>query len=95
MARDNFTGLLEDSLAISGNRGRVFWLFGRGLGHHGIYLFDGSTLSVVADQNTPIPNGTGTFVSFFPRAVNGDKVAFRAGMKHPDRAVYTYSMEAH
>ena len=42
----------------------------------GIYLFDGSTLSRVADPNTAIPNGTGTFTSLGDLALSGDTVAF-------------------
>src|SRR5262245_51128743 len=34
-------------------------------GQQGIYLFNGSALSRVADQNTAIPNGTGNFTDFF------------------------------
>jgi hypothetical protein len=41
----------------------VFW--GRGSGaQQGIYLHDGATMRVVANENTPIPAGTGNFASF-------------------------------
>jgi hypothetical protein len=32
--------------------------------HQGVYLSDGSSVSLVADVNTPIPGGTGTFTDF-------------------------------
>jgi hypothetical protein len=45
----------------------------------GIYLREGSTLKVVADTNTPIPGGAGTFSSFLGFALSENNVAFFGG----------------
>ncbi len=42
----------------------------------GIYLFNGTTLSKVADYNTPIPGGSGNFSSFSNPVISGNNVAF-------------------
>jgi hypothetical protein len=63
----NFTGFLEPSL----DNGTVAFQ-GFGLSEaRGIYAADASgTLRLVADRNTPIPGGTGSFESFFPPSVD-------------------------
>lgn len=59
----NFTRF--DQVAIDG--GVVAFVgFGEG-GQEGLYLFDGSQLSMVADRNTPVPGGTGTFTEIARR----------------------------
>jgi len=64
--------------AISGRR---VAFFGGQLpsGHHGIYLFDGSTLRRIVDTTTPIPNGTGNFSNMGSPLISADHVAFVAG----------------
>ena len=46
----------------------------------GIYLWNGTALSKVADLNTPIPGGTGNFtnITFYAYSVNGSTVVFTA-----------------
>jgi hypothetical protein len=51
-------------------------------GSDGIYMASGSSLSVIADQTTPVPGGSGTFQSFFmndPSIDERGNVAFLAG----------------
>jgi hypothetical protein len=42
----------------------------------GIYLESGGVLTVVADTDTPVPGGTGTFVEFGDPSVDGGTVVF-------------------
>lgn len=42
----------------------------------GIYTSVGGVLNVVADTNTPIPNGSGNFNAFFGSSLDSDQVAF-------------------
>ena len=44
----------------------------------GVYKSDGESLHVVADRNTPVPDGFGTFTQFGAPVVDGDLVAFQA-----------------
>lgn len=68
-----FVGFLN-TVALSG--GNVAFLgFGSSVSQ-GIYLFDGGVLTRVADVNTPIPGGSGTFTSFNPPVLSGSNVAF-------------------
>ena len=74
----NFTIFLSDGPMISGNN--VTFHGGGGSGQDGIYLFNGTTLSVVADTNTPIPSGSGDFTSFdnfYNPVISGNKIALR------------------
>jgi len=48
----------------------------------GIYLFDGSTLSRIADTKTAIPRGTGNFTDVGAPAISGRRVAF-VGLGQP------------
>ena len=81
-----FTGFFDP--VLSGGT-VAFRSFGSS-GPHGIYLFDGSTLSRVADLNTTIPNGTGTFTGFFTAPVlSGDTVAFQ-GFSSGRQGIYLF-----
>ena len=53
-------------------------------GLDGIYHWDGTSISIVADTNTPSPSGTGNFTRFLDQLSfdNGD-LAFQAGAPHP------------
>ena len=42
----------------------------------GLYFFDGSSLSVFADRQTPLPNGTVGFGSIASLVTHGDRIAF-------------------
>jgi hypothetical protein len=44
----------------------------------GIYLFDGSSLSRVADKNTAIPNGSGKFLTFANPDMRNGEIVFAA-----------------
>ena len=70
----NFAGGTEPSL----DGGEVAFI-GTGLSNQfGVYRGSGpSTLTVVADTNTPIPNGSGSFSSFRFPSLRGGEVAFR------------------
>ena len=72
----NFTDLGLYFRAVSGNN--VVFRGSGSSGQEGIYLFNGTTLSRVADKTTAIPNGTGNFTNFFTWRVSGANVAFRA-----------------
>jgi hypothetical protein len=62
--------------ALSGND--VAFVGSGGSGQQGIYRFHAGMLARVADRNTPIPEGAGTFSSFSTPALSGSRVAFRA-----------------
>ncbi len=75
----NFTnfGVLSAAAVSDGNVA----IRGRGVDQDGIYLWQNGALDVVADVNTPIPGGTGTFGApatggFGPPSIDGDDVAF-------------------
>jgi hypothetical protein len=63
--------------AISGRR--VAFLGVHPSGQAGIYLFDGGTLSRIADTTMPLPNGTGNFSNLGMPLISDDHVAFVAG----------------
>jgi hypothetical protein len=71
----NFIVLLSGNPVISDNN-VAFW--GGGSAQDGIYLFHGTTLSKVADTNTPTPGGSGNFTGFFDPVIDDGKVVFRA-----------------
>ncbi|HXX33835.1 MAG TPA: Ser-Thr-rich GPI-anchored membrane family protein [Thermodesulfobacteriota bacterium] len=66
----------SESAAIS-NGNVAFYGEGSG-GKGGIYLFDGTTLSKVADTNTLIPSGSGKFAGFSDPVVDNSTVVFGA-----------------
>ncbi len=75
----NFTLFLSGNPVISGNN--IAFYSGGGGGQEGIYLYRGTTLSKVADRNTPIPGGSGNFTLFSSTnpVISGNNVAFEAG----------------
>jgi len=77
-------------VALSGNH--VVFEGGGGFGQLGIYLFDGATLSRVADTNTPIPAGSGNFVGFIfgGPMVSGDNVTFKGLGSGFDLGIYLF-----
>jgi hypothetical protein len=57
--------------------------------HSGVYLHAKGSLTAVADENTPIPGGTGSFTGFWgPPSLHGGNVAF---LSHTPRGVYLYN----
>jgi hypothetical protein len=61
----------------------------------GIYANPGGVLAVVADENTPIPNGTGNFTGFsdfgFPGiSIDGSQVAFRGTGSDNQAGIYLW-----
>lgn len=56
----------------------------------GIYLFDGSTLSRVADLTTAIPGGTGNFTHFETPQVSGGNVVFAASGSAGQGGIYLF-----
>ena len=83
----NFTNFTEDPVISGGNVA----FFGEGSSGQGIYLFNGTTLSKVADQNTPIPDGSGNF-TFFPTtsqiSVSGSSVVFLGNGDSGQQGIY-------
>jgi hypothetical protein len=59
----------------------------------GVYLFRESSLSVIADRNTPIPGGTGNFDTFRSVAIDDGVIAFSGGVSglSPQSGIYLYS----
>lgn len=87
----NFTGFGPP--AISGSN--VVFVGGGSDGQQGIYLFVGTTLSRVADLNTQIPNGTGTFTrltsfSLGPPGISEGKVAFLGFGESGQQGIYLF-----
>ncbi|MGF1641987.1 MAG: choice-of-anchor tandem repeat NxxGxxAF-containing protein [Rhodospirillales bacterium] len=58
-------------------------------GQRGIYSTAGGALGVVADTNTPIPGGTGTFTGFNGPSLDGDSVAFRGVGRDGQDGIYS------
>ncbi len=56
----------------------------------GIYLFSGGVLSRVADTNTSIPGGSGTFTFLAPPVISGSNVAF-FGTGSLGQGIYLFS----
>ena len=72
----NFTSLSEPII----DNGNVAFFGSRNVSLEpsqlGIYTNVGGSLSVIADRNTPIPNGTGNFTSFGRLSFNKGNIAF-------------------
>ncbi len=64
-----------------------------GKGHseqRGIYIHMGDRLVVVADRNTPLPDGSKTFKAFRKASIDAEaEVAFKAKGKSDQRGIYT------
>ena len=76
----NFTNLF--GAAIEGNN-VVFGGAGSD-GQKGIYNSNGGILSTIANQNTAVPGGTGTFSSFYAPVIDSGDVVF-AGISSPEK----------
>ncbi len=57
-------------------------------GQRGVYSWQSGALSVVADRNTPIPSGPGTFNDFFDCDLDQGRVVFSAGGTGLHRGIY-------
>jgi hypothetical protein len=83
----NFTNFTEDPVISGSNVAFI----GEGSSGQGIYLFNGTTLTKVADHNTPIPGGSGNF-TFFPTtseiSISGSNVAFRGEGDSGQQGIY-------
>jgi len=75
----NFSGFSSSSVAISSDN-VLFEGFPQIFNHSGVYVFDGTSLRMLVDTDTPIPGGAGNFVGVFSDSlvINGDTVAFKA-----------------
>ncbi len=64
---------------------------GANLEQSGIYTNIAGALNVVADTNTPVPGGTGTFRDFFSPSLNDGNVAFQgiSGANFDRSGIYT------
>jgi hypothetical protein len=64
--------------AIDGSRVAFFGSrpIGGGAFRTGLYISDGTTLSIAADSTTPIPGGSGNFVTFGSPSLTGQTVVF-------------------
>ena len=56
---------------------------------NGVYTGSGGPVSLVADQNTPIPGRTGTFTNFGNGAIGAGNVAFRAHGSSGQSGIYS------
>jgi hypothetical protein len=57
----------------------------------GIYLYQGGSLSMIADGDTAIPGGTGTFNTFLEVAMASGDIAFAANGEFQQSGIYLYS----
>jgi hypothetical protein len=57
----------------------------------GIYLWRDGVLSMVADNSTPIPGGSGTFSSYSAPSLAGDAIAFRGLGLSGQSGIYLWS----
>lgn len=69
--------------------GNVAFTGGDSFTPQGIYTNIGGSLSVVANQNTAIPGGTGNFSSFFSPAIGGGQVVFEGADSSGQQGIYT------
>ena len=60
----NGTGTVTDLRGLAGSDGDLIFAATGSDGEEGIYRHDGSSLQVLADLTTPIPEGTGAFTRF-------------------------------
>jgi hypothetical protein len=60
-------------------------------GQNGIYFFNGTTLSKVADPNTPIPDGSGNFIEVLYPVISGGNVAFLGIGPSDQRGIYLFN----
>jgi hypothetical protein len=60
-------------------------------GQQGVYFFNGSVLSRVADLNTPIPGGTGNFTALILAGLSGSNVAFEGTGPAGQQGVYSFN----
>lgn len=58
-------------------------------GQEGVYTGNGSTLTRIADTNTPVPGGTGSFSSFMYPVVTSDGVSFIGLWEGSQSGLYT------
>jgi hypothetical protein len=63
---------------------------GIGQGNYGIYGWSGGVLTRVADNNTPVPSGTGNFVNFGQPSIAGGRLAFQA-VGTSQEGIYSYA----
>ncbi|MHC4996457.1 MAG: hypothetical protein ACYTGQ_15530, partial [Planctomycetota bacterium] len=71
-----FTGGFIGANEVIDN-GKISFRSSGGSGQAGIYLDDGvNHLTVMVNQNTPVPGGTGTFRGFGSHSMVGDDIAF-------------------
>jgi hypothetical protein len=89
----NFTDFADFySPVISGNN-IAFIADGNGDGgvyFFGVYLFNGNNLTKVADNTTPVPEGSGNFNSFSSLAISGDNIAFQGGGDAGQHGIYLF-----
>jgi hypothetical protein len=64
--------------------------FGVGMGTHGIYRWTGGALQKVADNFTPIPSGSGPFVTFGQPTVSAGSLAFQ-GAGTGQEGIYSFA----
>jgi hypothetical protein len=63
--------------------------FGASNGFEGIYRFTNGAITEVADNNTPIPGGTGNFTGMVRPLIYGSSVAFRATGSSFQQGIYS------
>ena len=90
----NGTGTFTNVVGPVLSGGNVAFLGVGSSGQEGIYLFNGSALSRVADKNTAIPNGTGNFTSFGGPLLSGANVAFFADGSSGQEGFYLFNGSA-
>lgn len=85
----NFTSL---DLPVRSENGTVVFRGQGSGGQSGIYIFSGGTLSVIADENTPIPGGTGNFTAFDgdPIVAGGNTVAIEGNGPSSQNGYYLF-----
>lgn len=76
--RVRFPSLDDGNVAFEGES------FGESGFQYGIYTNIGGTLNVIADRNTPIPGGTGTFEYLNSPSLSDESVAFSGGIFDQD-----------
>lgn len=86
----NFAGVTDTAISPSISGKNIAFEGVDGLNQRGIYAYLKGSLQLVADQNTPVPGGTGNFIYFDGPTISGDAIAFGGVGSSNLEGIYVY-----